>query len=72
MLGTNGKLPDVNTISQLKYLDCVFKESLRLYPPAPIVARSAGEPIQLGKNSVAYVYYELLVKSKNLYVILFY
>lgn len=32
-------------IKQLKYLDCVIKEALRLYPPIPLIARELGEDV---------------------------
>jgi len=38
---------DINTLSKLKYLECCIKESLRLYPSVPIIARQAGQEIVL-------------------------
>ncbi|XP_054723919.1 cytochrome P450 4c3-like [Uloborus diversus] len=35
-------------IANMKYLECVIKETLRLYPMAPIVAREVKENIDLG------------------------
>lgn len=39
-------------LQHLRYLDCVIKESLRLYPSAPIVGRSVTEEITLGGHVV--------------------
>ncbi|KAH0946449.1 hypothetical protein HN011_005118 [Eciton burchellii] len=39
---------DKNELSQLKYLDRVIKEVLRLYPSVPIITRTLGEEIKFG------------------------
>ena len=36
-------------LSQMKYLECCIKESLRLYPSVPIIGREVTEDIVLGK-----------------------
>nr|CAH7769827.1 unnamed protein product [Callosobruchus chinensis] len=35
---------------QMKYLERVIMESLRLYPPVPIIARKVNEDVKLGKG----------------------
>lgn len=35
-------------LSELKYLECVIKESLRLYPPVPMIGRHLDEDVVLG------------------------
>lgn len=42
--------PDLSDLPRLPYLQQVFKESLRFYPPAYIVARQALEPVILGNR----------------------
>ncbi|XP_037503779.2 cytochrome P450 4c3 isoform X2 [Rhipicephalus sanguineus] len=42
----------VEDIKKLKYLDCVIKESLRLYPPVPLVARNIDEDVHIGKYTI--------------------
>ncbi|KAL1427953.1 hypothetical protein MTO96_017072 [Rhipicephalus appendiculatus] len=39
-------------IKQLKYLDCVIKEALRLYPPIPLIARELGEDLSFGDVTI--------------------
>lgn len=43
-----GRTPTLADIPNLKYLDAVVTEVMRLYPPAWIVAREATEPAMLG------------------------
>ena len=43
-----GRAPEVGDLQRLPYLQAVMNESLRLYPPAYILARTAIEPCQIG------------------------
>ncbi|XP_054723927.1 cytochrome P450 4V2-like [Uloborus diversus] len=45
----NKRFVTAEDVSEMKYLDCVIKECLRLYPSAPIVAREISEDIHFGK-----------------------
>lgn len=40
--------PDYNALQQMKYLEMVIKESMRLYPPVPIIGREPLEPVKVG------------------------
>ncbi|XP_017491600.1 PREDICTED: probable cytochrome P450 4d14 isoform X1 [Rhagoletis zephyria] len=37
-------------LQELKYLECVIKESMRLYPPVPIIGRYTEEDVYLGEK----------------------
>ncbi|KAI9563271.1 hypothetical protein GHT06_010729 [Daphnia sinensis] len=39
-------------ISNLKYLECCIKETLRIYPSGPVFERDVQEDIQIGKYSI--------------------
>jgi cytochrome P450 family 4 len=41
--------PTVNDLSEMKYLERVIKETMRLYPPAPAIYRQATEDMEIGK-----------------------
>lgn len=48
----NGAAPRVEQLEQLKLLDAVIKESLRLFPPAPFGLRYVREACQLGPYNI--------------------
>lgn len=45
-----GRVPTVTDLPHLPYALQVFKETLRLYPPAYIISRRATRPVQLGPH----------------------
>ncbi|GIY09379.1 hypothetical protein CDAR_88121 [Caerostris darwini] len=48
VLGADSKGPlSVGDLNELQYLDCVLKESNRLYPPAAAIARKTSEDISI-------------------------
>jgi cytochrome P450 family 4 len=42
----------LDQLNQLKYLECVIKESLRLYPSVPFIGRTLREDVKLSDNVV--------------------
>lgn len=44
-----GRAPQVSDLMKLPYLQAVLNETLRLYPPAYIMARTSTEPFSLGE-----------------------
>ena len=46
VLGDRPPTPDV--LPELKFLDCVIKESLRIMPPVPMMGRHVTRPVELG------------------------
>lgn len=49
----NGRLPTVADLPRLPYVEQVVAESLRLFPPAFMLARRVLEPVQLGSETLA-------------------
>lgn len=46
---SNSEVPaNMKELSELKYLDRVLKEALRVYPSIPIIARKLAEDVQIG------------------------
>ena len=48
----NRRIPDLSDLPRLPYLQQIFKEALRLYPPAYIVARQALETVTIGARQL--------------------
>lgn len=48
--GDRERTPTMKELIDMKYLECVIKEALRLYPSVPIMARKIKEDIVLGKK----------------------
>lgn len=45
-----GQIFNDGKLQQLKYLEMVIKETLRLFPTIPTTFRKATEDVQMGKN----------------------
>jgi cytochrome P450 len=43
-----GRLPTMADLPSLPYTDMVLSETMRLYPPAPVVSRTATEEVEIG------------------------
>ncbi|XP_020814406.1 probable cytochrome P450 4d20 [Drosophila serrata] len=53
VLGQDPSTPVTQTmLSELKYLECVIKETMRLYPPAPVVGRYTTMDLVIGEKVI--------------------
>ncbi|KAK7579876.1 hypothetical protein V9T40_000505 [Parthenolecanium corni] len=48
IFGKSNRLPDQNDLAGMKYLECVVKESLRLYPPVSFISRCLVNDAKIG------------------------
>lgn len=55
----------LNELHELKYLECVIKESLRLYPSVPFIMRRIKQDIQIG---FVFVYIDLFLILNLIFV----
>lgn len=44
--------PTFDDIQELKYMEKVFKEVLRMYPPVPVVLRQTNKPLKVSDDII--------------------
>lgn len=49
----------------LKYMECVIKESFRLFPPVPTIGRYIDEDIVLGRDLTYIIIIVISIQAKN-------
>ncbi|XP_060657276.1 probable cytochrome P450 4aa1 [Drosophila nasuta] len=52
IFGQSNRAPTMNDLHEMRYLEMCIKESLRLYPSVPVIARQLGEEVRLGGHSL--------------------
>lgn len=50
MGGDRERPPTMKELNDMRYLECVIKEALRLYPSVPFIARNIKEDVVIGKS----------------------
>lgn len=52
IFGDDDRSPTMNDLREMKYLEMCIKETLRLYPSVPVIARKISEDIHIGKYTL--------------------
>ncbi|XP_055711730.1 cytochrome P450 4d10-like [Phlebotomus papatasi] len=52
IFGNDTRVPTISDLNNLQYLDLVIKESMRLFPPVPIVGRQSDVDTKLGDVTI--------------------
>ena len=55
VFGDSDRPVTVEDLTELKYLECCIKESMRIYPPLSIIGRSVTGDVQAGNNHFYYI-----------------
>ena len=57
VLGSDKEKPvTMRALHDLKYLEAVIKESLRMYPTAPMIGREIPEDTKIGRNFIRFLF----------------
>lgn len=65
IFGDSDRPATFNDTLQMKYLERVILETLRMYPPVPIIARELKRDAKIGKNHLDYFHFFLVLSHRN-------
>ena len=49
--------PSIQELNNMKYMECVIKETLRVFPPVPMIGRMIHEPVDLPSRLIYGILY---------------
>lgn len=52
IFGDSERTPSIEDLNQMKFVEQCIKETLRLIPSVPLIARKLSEDAKLGKNTI--------------------
>lgn len=65
----SNRLPTKEDLTEMKYLESIIKEGLRLYPSVPMISRNLKEDVKIRKRKIKFYnfikFWDLLIKANS-------